>query len=90
MTTYGRFAGAKPHSNARLCLLFLQPRPTEPEYRMYHVKVVRRYRDVVLVQAPADSGSPLKAGAQVVTSGAVELRSVLDSVQPPPGQAKGN
>jgi len=60
-------------------VVFVQPRPGVAEYRLCPVKVVRRFRDVVLVR-PQD-GTPVAAGATVVTSGAVELRTVVDGLQ---------
>lgn len=62
-------------------VVFVQPRPGAADYRMCPVRVLRRYRDVVLVQAPrAGDESPLRVGASVVTSGAVELRTVLEGL----------
>lgn len=62
-------------------VVFVQSRPGEPEYRLCPVRVVCRHRDAVLVQtAPGGADAPLRTGASVVTSGAVELRTVLEGL----------
>jgi cobalt-zinc-cadmium efflux system membrane fusion protein len=52
------------------------------EYRLCPVKVIRRFRDVVLVQ-PQGAGL-LASGASVVTAGAVELKTILENLQAAP------
>jgi cobalt-zinc-cadmium efflux system membrane fusion protein len=64
-------------------VVFVQAKPAEPEYRLCPVKVLSRDRDRVIVAAPAGAAADaasLKPGAWVVTSGAVELRTLLESL----------
>jgi cobalt-zinc-cadmium efflux system membrane fusion protein len=67
--------------------VFLQPDPKQPIYRQRRVLVVRRSPEAVHIRSPLSAeeerkGShPLRTGDRVITSGAVELKAILDDLK---------
>ena len=71
-------------------VVFIRPDPKEPVYTMRRVTVTRRAAETAYVrgdrydESRTEAGGPrepLRAGEQVVTSGAVELRAALQGLQ---------
>jgi cobalt-zinc-cadmium efflux system membrane fusion protein len=76
-------------------IVFVQPDPAKPEYKLQRVSVASRFFDVVYVrnrpepEAPAKgkaagakhAPAPLQPGALVVTSGALEMKAALEELQ---------
>jgi membrane fusion protein, heavy metal efflux system len=61
--------------DGRESVVFVQPDLKEPCFVLRHVKVLRRYHDVVYLQ------DTLKPGERVVVAGALELRAALEELQ---------
>jgi RND family efflux transporter MFP subunit len=67
--------------------VFVQPDAKKPIYEQRRVVVVRRGADIVHVRTKLtpeekrQGGQPLRAGERVVTTGAIELKAILDDLK---------
>jgi len=65
-------------------VVFVQPDVAEPRFVRRAVRIVRRFRDEVYIQAAEQSVRP---GDHVVTTGALMLQNAMDQIAPPAAQA---
>lgn len=78
--------------DGRESIVFIQPDPTKPEYRLRHVQVSRRFQDVVYLTGAASArrsdrkegrDGGVCPGERVVSGGAVVLRDALQELPAP-------
>jgi membrane fusion protein, heavy metal efflux system len=66
--------------DGRESIVFVQPEPQQPRFVRKHVRVARRFHDVVYLKA--DGAESVRPGDWVVTAGSLLLRDALEELRP--------